>query len=113
MDAMERLQLDVFTPGWKNCEQHCWCAYDVEDYPEWAGVIVAMKVIEHDHGDTTMCSGCMIADGKIVFCVYPARGSFVTEVVLDDFPPSWKEGDPAPPDATYLFFPENDNEPFR
>ena len=35
--------------------------------------------------------------------VDPARGSPVTEVIIDDVPPQWKEGDPAPPDATHLF----------
>ena len=96
-----------YTVDWKSCETHCWCALNEADYPESSVMYLftkTMKETPHDHGDTTTCTGCMVEDGRMRFGVDPARGSQVTEVILNDaVPPPWKEGDPAPPDATHLF----------
>ncbi len=99
--------VEGFLVYWKNCEVHCWCAYDEEDYPQWAKIIAGMKIVERDHGDSTTCTGCMIADGRMTLVVDSGKGYSigmeVERTFFEGVPPPWKEGDPAPLDATYLF----------
>ena len=60
-----------------------------------------MKETDHDHGDQMTCTGCMIADGRMMFAVDPGKDCSIGAIV--EVPLPWKEGDPAPPDATHLF----------
>ncbi len=108
-----------FAVEWRNCEVHCWCALDAENYPEWSVsrlFIKTMKETKHDHGDSSNCTGCMVLDGRLTFNidhdielgrpyvqmgVDPGKGDSIGVTV--EVPPPWKEGDPAPPDATHLF----------
>jgi len=56
--------LAEFTADFLNCPEHCWCAYQPEDYPQWGTIIELMKTAEHKHGNSDTCTGCMLQDGR-------------------------------------------------
>lgn len=58
-------EADGLVGEWMNCAEHCWCAYEPDDYPAWATIIQAMKGTEHEHGGQEACTGCMLGDGRI------------------------------------------------
>jgi len=59
----------VIGPGLRLCEEHCWCAYTPEDYPDWAAIITGMQTTAHEHGDAAICTGCMLASGQAVIAL--------------------------------------------